>query len=208
MQAIHLALFLASAALLSAEPVRVGVILDAPRQSSPAMLAALQTEVNRTVPLPGVELIWDAPNRAAQGHTSYDRVVMVRLQGSCAASRPDVDKWEGPLGKTYVSNGEVQPFVDVDCPRILTLMTSSRGNGPRFLLTDRMVGRALGRVTAHEIYHVLTRSGEHDHHGLAQPTLTRAELCFGNTTMTENSLQRMESELGPPAPATPILETR
>jgi hypothetical protein len=43
---------------------------------------------------------------------------------------------------------------------------------------QRVLGRAMGRVLAHEVYHAVLRTPSHAAHDIAKPSLTPAEL-FG-----------------------------
>jgi hypothetical protein len=80
-----------------------------------------------------------------------------------------------PLGVTDVADGQVLPFGAVDCDRLRQFV------GPlmkSLSLEEKnaVLGRAMARVGAHEIYHILTGSEEHARRGIARASHSRAEL--------------------------------
>jgi hypothetical protein len=90
-----------------------------------------------------------------------DSVVWVRFHGNCRV-QPGV--WfpatSGPLASTLMQDGEIWPFIDMDCERAAAIVSQNLGtlSGP---LVTRRFGRALGRILAHELYHYLTQSADH-----------------------------------------------
>ena len=48
--------------------------------------------------------------------------------------------------------------------------------GSDFAKADLLLGRALGRVVAHELFHMLSRSNAHAREGLARESLTGQQL--------------------------------
>src|SRR5262249_58770098 len=73
------------------------------------------------------------------------------------------------------SNGEVRPFADVECDRIGRLVNQGLY---RLEPEDReeAFGRAVGRVLAHELYHIFLRTSRHGSWGIAKPYYSSAEL--------------------------------
>ena len=49
-----------------------------------------------------------------------------------------------------------------------------------------MLGRALGRVTAHELRHILLRTRKHSREGFAKPAQTSAELLTPRDSIDES----------------------
>jgi len=102
--------------------------------------------------------------------------VVVSFKGSCDGSAiPSVPVESGALGWTHTSNGEVLPFTDIDCDRIRRLV------GPVMTGVERedrdpALGRALGRVLAHELYHVFAKTKHHSSWGIAKAFYTPLEL--------------------------------
>jgi hypothetical protein len=57
---------------------------------------------------------------------------------------------------------------------------------------DVLFGRALGRVLAYELVHVLTRSGEHGREGVERPALSGKELISGSLLLSRADLIRLQ----------------
>src|SRR4051812_2584427 len=90
-------------------------------------------------------------------------------EGASQARSTDV------LASTEVSDGQVLPFSDVDCGAVRAFMapelTCMKSKTRRTTF-----GRALGRVLAHELYHVLTGERRHGSSGVGEAGFTRSEL--------------------------------
>jgi hypothetical protein len=125
----------------------------------------------------GVRLDWRSHDLG--GGNVDGPLAIVRLRGNCSAAVPfrssSTDVESEPLGQTHMVNGKVLPFADVLCDAVHRLVDRDlRGMGAR--QREDLMGRALGRVMAHELYHILARTTEHTTHGLTRPEQSRAEL--------------------------------
>ena len=79
----------------------------------------------------------------------------------------------GPLGWVYQVDGKILPFVFVDCDRIArTLWADLRGQTPA--IRRQKLARAISRVIAHEITHIVTQDSGHR---VQQAHLSAAELA-------------------------------
>ena len=81
------------------------------------------------------------------------------------------------LGTSLVSGGQVMPFSEVECDQVRkTLAYEGRSTE-----MDRQcaLGRAMGRVVAHELYHVLACTTKHAGNGLARATQTLRDMISG-----------------------------
>lgn len=74
------------------------------------------------------------------------------------------------LGYTYILGGEPSPFSDIECDRVRSSLAARPGCG------DLAFGRALGRVLAHELHHVIDRTRRHTTKGYTRESLSVAEL--------------------------------
>jgi hypothetical protein len=54
------------------------------------------------------------------------------------------------------------------------------------------MGRALGRVVAHELVHILTRSGNHAREGVAQTALSGKELIGAPLRLTRGEVEKLK----------------
>lgn len=175
-----------------AEPVRLGVFLEAPAATSPEVLDSLRLEVERVVSRPGVQLQW---RDRLDGNESFHRVLVVRLRGSCTTELPEALLRPAAMGSTHVSNGRVQPFIDISCDQVMSALSRNWG-WPGTRVSSVLYGRALARVASHEIVHALTESVDHDECGLMKPAFDRHDLLAGKLSLAPSSLARLDRALG------------
>lgn len=174
------------------ESVRLGLLVDTPASTPDGVLKAFRGETERVLPIPGLDIQW---RRAGDdpGAESFDRLIVIRLVGECNPRGISASRETGPLGVTHVSDGRILPFVEADCGRIVR--ASQRLRRVPFRLRAEELGRAIGRVIAHEVYHVLSASSQHDCQGLSKPSLTAVELFFPGIGFVPAALDRMAAGL-------------
>jgi len=194
---LQLALIAASWAAVAAERPAIGLLTEFPASASAAVRQEFRHETERVMAAAGVDLIW-RNLRDSRAQESFDRLVVIRFRGECAVPRAVSHGRRLPLGLTHVSNGRVLPFVEVDCQRILEVMYAGDGQGQ--YRHEGTIGRALGRVAAHEICHVLTASAMHDEEGLMRPSLDRRDLCAVELNFSAKSIRRLRRSLDPHEP--------
>jgi hypothetical protein len=74
-------------------------------------------------------------------------------------------------------NGKVLPFADLACDKLRGVVEASTSDQSR---GNVLLGRAMGRVLAHELYHITADTSEHGREGVAQAALTLNELTSGS----------------------------
>jgi hypothetical protein len=108
---------------------------------------------------------------------SFERVAIVRFKGSCEMTRLDVPSpgESGALGLTYGDNGRMLPFSDVECDKLRRTLRAGnmRLEAPE---RERIFGRALGRVVAHELHHILEQSRSHSKKGFTRASVSPRQL--------------------------------
>jgi hypothetical protein len=57
-----------------------------------------------------------------------------------------------------------------------------------------LVGRALGRVVAHELVHMLTKSGQHAHEGVQKAALSGRQLISASLPLSAMDIDRLIAE--------------
>jgi hypothetical protein len=142
---------------------------------SEAVRAALQDEVATIMAPIGLHFEWRSLEQSTGREVAVELVVAT-FKGSCAVNvASDRREPSGALGWTHTSNGEVLPFADVECDRIGRLVNQGLY---RLEPEDReeAFGRAVGRVLAHELYHIFLRTSRHGSWGIAKPYYSSAEL--------------------------------
>ena len=193
-------LLISATGVCGAQPLRLGVLVSAPQDASEQLIDSFQRETERLVGFPGITLVWSRLEDN-DGSQVYDRLVVVRIRGACRLKDGERPAYRGPLGITHISEGRILPFVDLDCERVKSILAA--GTFARmFPVTHYALGRAMGRVAAHELYHVLAESQEHAEAGIAKASLSSSELLSDRMEFSEASLNRMRIRLRAAAPAT------
>jgi len=174
------------------ESIRLGLLVDTATSTPDSVLEAFREETERVLPIPGMQIDW----RRSGGGTameSFDRLIVVRLVGECFPHQDPAVSDADPLGITHISDGRILPFVEADCTRIVR--ASQRLRGRPFRLRAEELGRAIGRVIAHEVYHVLSGSSDHDDQGLSKPSLSAGDLFLFGIAFEPAAIQRMAAGL-------------
>lgn len=174
------------------EPVSVLFGSDHPLPA--AVLVSLQHEAESAVFPAMIRLSW-ARQDAASAPGVYHRLTIVRFRGDCSLAAPLPLTSASPanaeaLGQTRVVNGDVLPISDIRCDAARKYL----GREIRALPPseqDEAFGRALGRVVAHELYHMLLRTRTHGKTGLARPAVSRAELLAPRHAFAAAEQQRL-----------------
>jgi hypothetical protein len=138
----------------------------------------MKTELDAIMAASGVAFTWRSVGDVS-GNEIIAELVVVHFRGVCEPQEfSPMPSQSGPLGWTHTSDGQVLPFSDVDCDRIRSLIYPALIAAPQHE-RSRLMGRAMGRVLAHELYHIFTNSTHHGG-GLAKPVYTGAELVSNN----------------------------
>lgn len=182
-------------------PGPVTVFFDSDQAMPAAVLSALQGEADAVVLPSSIRLSW----RSGKPHEHTEvvqRLAVVRLRGICSVDaplrmKPAANLHGEALGQTQTVNGSVLPFADIQCDAVRQFVASEL-KGRAVAEQEEMLGRALGRVIAHELYHMLLRTKEHGREGLARPMISRAELVRPRQTFAPAD----EARLSAGAPAT------
>jgi len=140
----------------------------------PGVLNAMQAELDIIMEPAGLSFDWHSLAESS-GRTSW-QLAVVQFKGQCDTA--DLRRRQSPhlpLGWTYVAEGRVLPFIDINCEnlRVVTerqLVQLPIGN--RYAI----FGRAVARVLAHELYHLLTNIKTHADGGIAKPAYDGPEL--------------------------------
>src|SRR5260370_31393116 len=98
------------------------------------------------------------------------------------------------LGATDVMDGHVPSYSSVECDHIKTCIAGLIENS---CARDRETAfsRAVGRVVAHELYHILASTKEHTHAGLSKAIQTPFDLIRENYHFDRQALLRLRERL-------------
>lgn len=149
-----------------------------------AVLEALQEELDSVMAPMGLSFEW-RPLAGVHGDEVSAELAVVNFKGKCDATNLGPHGTNpGALGWTHVSDGAILPFSDVDCDRIRGFLQGQLLSTRR---EDReeVFGRAVGRVLAHELYHIFANTPVHGACGIGKAAYTVKELVSGNFQFEE-----------------------
>lgn len=179
--------------MVAGAAVRVGIVVLGAEEWIPAAIqAGMRKEASRILCFEGVRFDWRGMEYLGRG-SHWDRVVVVRFtqRGTAGIAL----KGEGgSFGTTVVSDGKVLPFISLDAQRIQAAV--QRSSAGRLRATDgNLYGQALGRVLAHELYHALSGSQQHDDDGVTKAALNGDELAAGSLELHPAARTRLMDAL-------------
>lgn len=131
------------------------------------------------------------PLSGALSEGAFETLIVVRFRGACrmdAIGFPRRD--ERPLAFTHTSDGEVLPFAEVSCDALRAFVQPAV-LARRDIPAEVLYGRALARVLAHELYHILARTERHGSHGLARTALTADQLIGDRLDLHPKDVHRV-----------------
>ena len=179
MRPVICALFsLIASACTAFATARVTLILQFDTQHSESSVVEMKRELQSLMRDSGVEVSWRRLDELSASD-SFPSVVVVTFHGSCEMKPVALPLPGEPvaLAYTHISNGELIPFADVECDLVRRSLGSST-SGDR---SDLLFGRALGRVLAHELHHIIDRTRTHTQHGISRKSLSARDLIADRT---------------------------
>jgi hypothetical protein len=180
------------------ESSTVALFLDRdPSGISHEVLSEMRLEIARLFSPAGLNFLWRTLDSRIYGET-YPQIVVVRMKGGCRVEGVDLllakRALSGgkPLGSAFVEEGRVLPFAQVDCDRVLLCLRAELF-GQEQETRDRMYGRALARVLAHELYHILLGTEAHARTGVAKSTHTGRDLACESFTFEPEQIEQLRA---------------
>jgi hypothetical protein len=178
------------------------VYLKAEANQPAAPIDHMKRELASLMRSAGYHLEW-----GGESHSPF--LAVVELTGTCALSAgypprdaPAVSA--GALASTNVTDGRVLPFAMVNCAA-LTRSLSNTLVRDAAAQRDFYYGRALARVIAHELYHILMRTTDHSRNGVSRSCFTTADLVAERFDFEGAVLAQMRSR-PQPAGATAVAD--
>jgi hypothetical protein len=199
------ALFSMSAS--ATEPPAGGITLYL--KSGAADVAAvnfMKRELSNLMQTAGYQVEWlDAS--AAIPDVRNGQLVVLDLKGACTTGADSGESSDDlgieSLASTPVSDGQVLPFSTLHCDslnRVLgrSIAAASAQRRPW------LYGRAMARLAAHELYHVLSDTREHSREGVAKPCFSARDLLADHFEFETAALAKMKRTGPADAAASPI----
>ena len=168
-------------------------------QPSAPIWQAIQDELTAILVPIGAAPDWRALGDV-RGGERWSRVVIVHFKGDCDLADLNLyAPYPWTLGRTYLNDGVIVPFSDIYCNSIRAFLA------PELVRMDSRYrrfayGRAVGRVLAHELYHILANTRHHRSGGLAEATYTAPELAADEFHFQDREMQQMRAAFALPSP--------
>jgi hypothetical protein len=148
----------------------------------------------------GFHFEWHDMAEEAGSRVSVE-LALITFEGRCdtAVTAPQYRRNAGPLGWTHVSDGQILPFTNVSCDRIRAMvqpvLVTSRSE-----VRSAIYGRALGRVLAHELYHIFGQTVHHGSGGVAKESYSMWDLVNEHFQFGEKQSELLRATRSGPTP--------
>jgi hypothetical protein len=186
-----LAIFCASAPVMAAPAVTV--VLQFDQAYSSLSLDVMEREVASIVGESGIKVDWRLFSDLHSA-VSFESLVVVHFHGLCnmESASPTFDE-RSYFGFTYVSDGAVLSFSEVECDKIRNSIHPAMSTR-QWKERDSVLGRALGRVLAHELFHMLAKTRHHANEGVTKSSLSAAQLISDKLSMAPEDLETLKKK--------------
>jgi len=197
MKALVMGLVLAVLPVLGQQPgapiAPIALYTSFPQQQPPAaVLQALQDEVESIMAPTGLRFEWRALENNRGDEVAVELAVLT-FRGSCDVEGLVNRRGRvGALGWTHVSDGIILPFSEVDCDGIRRFLSNGL-LGLRPAERATAFGRAVGRVLAHELYHIFADTKHHGTCGVGKEAYTAQDLLSSSFNFHERESQALKS---------------
>jgi hypothetical protein len=166
---------------------------------APSLSSEMKRELGHLMQAAAIHVEWQDPS-VDRGGAENDYSAVVRLRGSCRPTEPGTrfqHSVSGPfsLASSAVADGVILPFGDIDCAALNSFLGPSLWRAPD-KEREFAYARAVARLMAHELYHVIAQTHSHTHSGVAKPSFTVTELLSDRFEFTESTLTELHPEGG------------
>jgi hypothetical protein len=156
----------------AAEPVVVYIQFD--DEPGTTVAGAARKELEAIVTAAGAGFEWH-PLAESLGKEISPGAAVLTFRGRCDVRDLGRGTYSGSLGRSARVDGVILPFPTVDCDAVRRYVQRDLlmlGESQR----EAALGRALGRVAAHELYHVIGKTWGHAECGVGKATYTVRDL--------------------------------
>ncbi len=166
----------------------------------------MKREVNSSMESAGYNVSWRTAGGAASDIVDATLVVL-ELRGSCQSlsfSEPHTGIVPASsLASTAVVNGELLPFSWVECTTLAEYLSPALFKETRSR-RDLLYGRAMGRVVAHELFHILANTKKHDDSGIGKSSFSARDLIGDVFKFEFPALAKLKMAVPENVPATGV----
>jgi hypothetical protein len=160
-------------------------------------VGAMKQEVESLTKASGFDLRWRSLDGPRAEETFADLMV-VKFHGKCNMDGIQIlfnelglEGEGGALGFTRTSNGQVLPFSELECDRIRRSI-APLAMGYSKEERESLLGRAMGRVLAHELFHVFVNTEKHGHEGVTKTSYSRKDLAADRFEFEAQDAKRIQ----------------
>jgi hypothetical protein len=143
-----------------------------------APLTQMKRELSAIMHQAGYRVEWRSLDTVRGTDADAPLLAVLELEGVCGLSAGHSDSEPaGPssLATTTITDGQVLPFSRLNCTALTRVVSSALAKDAG-AQRDYFYGRAMARVVAHELYHVLMRTTEHARSGVARSCFSTSDL--------------------------------
>jgi hypothetical protein len=172
------------------------IFLTSDSAIAPTAYSAMKEELGHLLKPAAIHVEWQDPSLDRDA-SENDYAALIRLRGSCRPTEPST-RFEHSVSGTFalassaVSDGVVLPFGDIDCMALNSYLGPSLWKEPGEV-QEFVYARAVARLIAHELYHVIGQTHDHARAGVAEPSFTIAELLSDHFEFTEGTLSELHA---------------
>ena len=152
-------------------------VLIAGNDVPPLVLTAMEHEAESALAPAALHLTWKTKEDRQGDFVVSGPMAIIHMRGQCVADPSAAMRTAAGarLGVTHIADGQILPFADVLCDAVRDFVSPDL-RGSSVQNRDDLLGRALGRVLAHELYHILVQTADHGNDGLSRQRQSSADL--------------------------------
>jgi hypothetical protein len=140
-----------------------------------SVMDSIRDELAKIMLPTGLAFKWSSMAESKSNEPSV-KLAVVHFTGYCdVVNLATTNPRSGALGWTHITDGVILPFSDIDCDGIRAFVRTDLLARPKEDHQE-VFGRAVGRVLAHELYHIFAHTSRHGSHGVAKPYYSPQEL--------------------------------
>jgi hypothetical protein len=158
-------------------------------------LAQMKRELGALMHQAGYRVEWRSVDANRTQDADASLLAVLDLAGVCGIAPGYADaeraaKSYSSLATTTITDGQVLPFSSLNCGALTNSVSAALAKeaGAR---RDFLYGRAMARVVAHELYHVLMRTTEHGRSGVARSCFSGSDLLTERFEFEGTALARL-----------------
>jgi hypothetical protein len=177
------------------------------RTADVAAVTYMKRELSGLMQTAGYRLEWLNAS-AAIPDVRNGQLVVLDLTGNCSAAKVPAESASEDLGieslaSTPVSDGQVLPFSTLDCGSLNRVLGRTLAAEPA-QRRPWLYGRAMARLAAHELYHVLSETRDHSREGVSKPCFSARDLLVDHFEFENAALARMRRAAPGDTSASPV----